>query len=183
MASDKGIEVITEDSWGNDKNLSQRQLVLLLIKKINDESFKKAENLTIETNKGITTLDIRETRINGIRDLFTLLQPKFDDTIIESGKKFKESIKELEQKFWRMTLRLAALTKVEDIYDQQQKDLEIEKWEKYLAKLNYMNLDKQTPEYSGYLDFKHNIYQELFEQLIFQLERLNWLSGDGGLDE
>jgi len=177
-------EIVTEDSsWGSDKTLSQRQLILLLIKKINDESFKKAENLTVDTGKAVTVLDIRETRCNGIRDLFTLLQPNFDEKMKTEAKKFKEALSKLDKHFWEMSLKLFAYAKTERIHDPVQKEQEIKNWENKFKGSGYMFSDKSSPEYSGYLDSKHNYYQNLFEEIIYQLDRISWLTGSGGINE
>ena len=168
-----------EDFRGGGENLSQRQLVLRLIQKINDENFKRADNLIVDTGREIKILDIRETRISGIIDLNTLLQPKFDEKIKAEKKKIDESMKKNDVRFQKVFMILKAKQEVEsfDLKSNSAKEDKLKKMLKWYEKIDYIVFLKNTPEYNSYLDLKSDLYQKLFDELVYLLDRVDWLSG------
>ncbi len=176
-------ETISEEDFKGGEKLSQRKLVLSLIKKINDENFKRADNQVIETVKGLKIIDLRETRINGIRDLNTLLQPKYDDKMKERKKIFAKDLKRLEDNFQKACVVLEAEKKVDKKFkDMEEIKKEFFYWCKWLEEVGWVGLQKDSPEYDAYLERKHQIYQKLFDSLIFLLQRCDWLRSESEIE-
>lgn len=168
-------DTISEDDLKGGENLSQKQLVMALIKKINDENFKRADNLVIETKRGLKIIDIRETRISGIKDLNTLLQPEYDEQMKKYKKQFDEKLKTLEARFYEVSIILKAEEIVQKFRGEQQRQQQHKAWCDHLKKMGYLSIQKETPEFDGYLERKSELFQELFEQLIYLLDRNDWL--------
>ena len=145
---------------------SYKEIVMVQLKKVTDASNVEFRGgfYTIVTNKSgedkeIYVQDSREVFSNGVVALAKLLKPKYDDTMRESFKKYKNRIKKITDKF----------------IDDSSPDEEVVLGDSFYESTE----DKIFLE--TYRNKKLKLHLYLYQEVVMLLSRHNFLDWSGGV--
>ena len=173
-----------EYSWGGDSGINIKKLIQQHIDRISQFIFKS--NSTPEYSEKGKLLekkrDSRETVIDAIVFLQSIIRPHYDQNMNEAIKFVYDKLDKLEENFMDSSRNKEALLRARELLFRSKKaDKEdamkaYQFWKEELKKTQTMIYDKDSMEYEYYLTMKHNLMMQIFEELNLLLERKDYLA-------
>jgi hypothetical protein len=162
---------------------SPKELVLFTMKLMATNLFKGSVEPTFQQGQGQITkgADYRETFMNAVDFIVSLLQPDYDQEMIDNQKAFEEgdiALKtELEMKVIRSRAWEIANSRFNDgsyVYKDQKN---VYLWYKhFFTKEQNVLIEKTSANFEEYMTKRYEYYLMLFRDINFCLKRIKWLT-------
>jgi len=174
-------EIIDEESLNysnSSSGLTPRDIILSHIKKLSSFIFSGSIDTKKDGDKGLSIqkVDKREIIIQAIDFTIAILQPFYDEDMVNKQEDYNNKLNKLKDKLREDSIIFSAYNKCSE--DSNFDNKKLVEWINFFECQNLIMIDKEESYYEEFIIEKFELSMKLFQDMNFLLHRKNYLQDE-----